>query len=173
MDEFDVVFDRVFLNEGGFQNDPEDRGNWTSGSIGIGDLRGTKFGISAMTYPDEDIENLSRDEAKEIYRRDWWDAMDLDLFCPALGYQMFDAAINHGRANAVKFLQRAVGVVEDGVPGPLTKKAVNVLELDYICIRFLAARLQFMTKISTWDRYGMGWAGRIVKNLEHAAQDIL
>ena len=55
---FDKAFDRLIGHEGEFTNDPKDRGNWTTGVIGRGQLKGTKFGISAMTYPHLDIINL-------------------------------------------------------------------------------------------------------------------
>ena len=48
----------LMVSEGGFTNDPNDRGNWTSGKIGVGELKGTKYGISAMAYPLEDIKNI-------------------------------------------------------------------------------------------------------------------
>ena len=38
---FEKSFGRVFRNEGGFQKDPKDRGNWTSGKVGVGELKGT------------------------------------------------------------------------------------------------------------------------------------
>ena len=47
--KFILSFDRVIGHEGLFQNDRDDRGNWTSGKIGVGELKGTKFGIAAMT----------------------------------------------------------------------------------------------------------------------------
>lgn len=168
---FDVAFDRVFINEGGFQKDPNDRGNWTSGQVGVGELKGTKFGLAAMTYPDLDIENLSRYEAKEIYKRDWWDALGMDQFRPAMSYQMFDAAINHGMFNATTMVQRAAGANPDGAVGPKTRAAVAAKDLNDLLMLFLAARLEFMTGIRTWDRYGKGWARRIAHNLKLAAED--
>lgn len=46
---FDVVFERLMPHEGGFQCDPKDRGNWTGGRVGVGELKGTNRGIAAMT----------------------------------------------------------------------------------------------------------------------------
>lgn len=37
--------------EGNLSTDRNDAGNWTGGSVGVGDLKGTKFGISATTQP--------------------------------------------------------------------------------------------------------------------------
>ena len=171
MTTFDTAFDRVFTNEGGFTEDRDDRGNWTSGIVGQGELKGTKFGISAMTYPALDIRNLTKAEAKDIYRVDWWWALDMDKFRPAMSYQMFDAALNHGMRSASKMLQRAVGVTADGVIGPQTRGTVSTTDLDDVLLTFLAERLEFMTHIRTWGKYSKGWARRIAHNLKLAAQD--
>lgn len=168
---FDKSFERVFTNEGLFQDDPNDRGNWTSGRVGEGELKGTKFGLAAMTYPDLDIRNLTKAEAKEIYYRDWWQKLGMARFRPAMQYQMFDAAINHGMHQATKMLQRAAGTVDDGIIGPLTWGAVLRMDLNDLLLRFLGQRLSFMTQISTWDNYGKGWARRIAHNLLLAAED--
>lgn len=168
---FDNAFDRIFINEGEFQDDPQDRGNWTSGKIGVGELKGTKYGISAMSYPNLDIENLTLAEVKAIYKRDWWDKLWMNNFHPALQYQMFDAAINHGAHNAIMILQTALNIPSDGIIGPRTKTAAQTIEINDLLLRFLAERLSFMTKIKTWDRYGKGWARRIAHNLKLASID--
>ena len=169
------VFLKTFIrsvgNEGGFTNDRDDRGNWTSGKIGVGELKGTKQGISAMTYPDLDIINLTDDEIKEIYYRDWWLKLGMDKFRPAISYQMFDAAINHGMNRATKLLQKAVGATADGAIGPNTMGKVKDTELNDLLFKFIAERLQFFTDIRTFNKYGRGWSRRIAHNLKLAAED--
>ena len=164
-------FDRVIGHEGRFQKIQGDRGNWTGGQVRVGVLKGTKFGISAMTYPDLDIENLTVEQAKDIYYRDWWVKLGMDKWKPALSYQMFDAAINHGMHNAGKMLQRAVATPDDGVIGPATRRAVDTMTLDDVLMCFLGERLDFMTYVGTWDTFGKGWARRIALNLKLAAED--
>ena len=171
MSEFNTAFDRVFINEGGYTCTYEDRGNWTSGKVGEGELKGTKYGISAMAYPDVDIQNLSIDDAKMIYRRDWWDSLEMGRFRVAMQYQMFDAALNHGIGAASKMLQRAAGAVPDGVIGPMTRKAAAAMDINDLLMHFLAERLVFMTRISAWPTFGKGWARRIAHNLKIAAED--
>tara|TARA_R110002126_G_scaffold187597_1_gene336246 strand:+ start:71 stop:595 length:525 start_codon:yes stop_codon:yes gene_type:complete len=165
------TFNRSVGNEGGFTNDRRDRGNWTSGKIGVGKLNGTKQGVSAMTYPNLDIINLTDDEIKEIYYRDWWLKLGMDKFRPAISYQMFDAAINHGMSRATKLLQKAVGATADGVIGPNTMGKVKDTELNDLLFKFIAERLQFFTDIRTFDTYGRGWSRRIAHNLKLAAED--
>lgn len=168
---FDTAFDRVFTNEGGYQNDPRDRGNWTSGVIGVGELKGTKFGLAAMTYPHLDMKNVTLSEAKNIYHQDWWLALGMDSFRPAMAYQLFDAAINHGMYNATKMLQRSVGAYPDGQIGPRTLASLFGTDLNDALLCFLAHRLEFMTNVYTWPEYGKGWARRIAHNLKLAAED--
>ena len=171
MDMFDKAFDRVIGHEGGFQDDPNDRGNWTTGRIGEGENKGTKYGLAAMTYPDLDIEGLTVDQAKDIYRRDWWEALGMGVFRPPMQYQMFDAAINHGMRNATKMLQRAAGSKDDGIIGPNTLQAAHSVDVNDLLMRFLAERLEFFTNITAFDRYGRGWSRRIAGNLRLAAED--
>ena len=169
--DFEKAFDRVIGNEGRIQKEPGDRGNWTSGVVRRGELKGTKFGISAMSYPLLDIENLTVEQAKGIYYEDWWIKLGMDLFRPALSYQMFDAAINHGMGQASKMLQRAVSVLDDGILGPVTRSKLDLIPLDDLLMKFLAERLEFMTFVGTWDTFSKGWARRIANNLKYAAED--
>lgn len=168
---FDKSFDRTIGHEGGFQADPKDRGNWTTGVIGKGELKGTKFGISAMTYPKLDIKNLTVEQAKAIYKKDFWDALGMDRFPTALQFQLFDAAINHSWRRTVQILQRAVGVTDDGVIGPKTIAAVNAEELNDLLMNFLAERIEYFTKLSTFATYAKGWMVRCANNLRLATQD--
>ena len=168
---FDIAFDRLFENEGGFQIDRKDRGNWTSGVIGKGELRGTKYGISAMSYPDVIIGELTRESAKAIYKRDWWDALGMEKFRQPMQFQLFDSAVNHGMYRTAKLLQYAVGAKADGVIGPNTIKSVKATDINDLLLCFLAERLSFMTDIRTWDSYGKGWARRIAHNLKLASKD--
>ena len=171
MSNFDLCFDRVIGHEGGYQNDKKDRGNWTSGQIGKGELKGTKYGLAAMTYPDIDIKSLTVSQAKAIYYEDWWVALSMDKLSKAIAYQMFDAAINHGASRANKFLQAAAGSKPDGIIGPKTIAAVKAADQNDLLLRFLAERLQFFTGIKTFDTYGRGWSRRVAENLRLAAED--
>ncbi|MAK54665.1 MAG: secretion activator protein [Pusillimonas sp.] len=169
--DFDLAFDRLVGHEGKFTDNRKDRGNWTSGRVGVGELKGTKFGISAMSYPDLDIKNLTLEQAKAIYLRDYWLRAGADEYDGAIGYQVFDAAVNHGIENAVRILQRAVKVADDGDVGPLTMQAVKKMSVTDVLSRFNAQRIRFYTKLSTWSEFGKGWMNRVAGNLDYAAED--
>ena len=168
---FDEVFTRLIGHEGGFSDDPKDPGNWTGGRPGVGKLLGTKYGIAANTYPDLDIKSLTLDQAKAIYRRDWWDKIHADQLPGAVAFQLWDFAVNAGITRAVISLQRAVGVADDGKLGQRTVAAVNAMPVPDVLARFNAERLEFYASLSTWPTYGKGWARRVAGNLRYAAAD--
>lgn len=171
MTGFDLAFERVVGHEGDFTDDPKDRGNWTTGVIGQGQCNGTKYGISAMSYPDLDIKNLTVDRAKAIYKRDFWDRAQADQYDAAIAYQLFDIAVNNGNGNAIRMLQRAVSVADDGQMGPRSLAAVKAMSVTDVIMRLNAERLLFITKLSTWPTYGKGWTNRVAGNLQYGAVD--
>lgn len=162
---FDEAFERLIKNEGGYQDNPNDRGNWTSGVIGIGELKGTNCGISAMSYPNLDIKNLKLGQIKDIYCRDFWNRFSALKITDGLRFVLFDAAVHHGPGNAVRMLQRAVDVIDDGHIGPVTMLAVAKVAPHVLLRRFAAERLRFMAKLRAFDRFGRGWVNRVAENL--------
>lgn len=168
---FDVAFARVLGHEGELSLDPDDRGNWTSGVVGVGELKGSKFGISAMSYPAIDIAGLTVDGAKAIYRRDFWDRIHGDQMFDGVAFQAFDFAVNSGIETAVRYLQRALGVADDGHFGPVTKAAAAAMSESDQVMRLIGERLDYNTRLSTWQSFGKGWARRAAKNLRYGADD--
>ncbi len=164
-ENFDKAFELVIGHEGGFTDDRRDRGNWTTGVIGKGQLKGTKYGVSAMSYPSLDIKNLTLDQAKAIYKRDFWDAAKCDQLPPGLDYLLFDSAINHGVAGAVRILQRALGVNADGALGPVTLGQVIKRDAVDLIKEFCVRRFLFWAGIGTFKTYGLGWFRRGVDTL--------
>ena len=168
---FDEAFKRLIGHEGGYSTDRRDPGNWTGGRVGVGTLKGTKFGLAANTYPNLDIKNLTLSQAKEIYKKDWWDKLGADGMHSAIVFQLWDFAINAGKSRAIKELQQAVGVPADGIIGPQTLAAVNSHDLNDVILSLTAERLKFYTSLSTFKTYGKGWTNRVADNLKYAAQD--
>lgn len=156
---FDAVFDRVMSHEGGYTS-------------GVGDPGGeTNWGISKRSYPDVNIRTLTREQAKEIYRRDFWERLHAASLSASVAFQLFDFAINSGVETAVRYLQRAVGVADDGVWGPVSQAAIDAMDESDIIARLLAERLDFMTRLKNWPAHGKGWARRIAQDLRYAALD--
>lgn len=162
--DFESAFERLLGHEGVYGNDSRDRGNWTGGEVGKGTLKGTKYGISAASYPGEDIAGLTLDRARTLYRRDYWGPAGCDAVPPAVKFDLFDFAVNSGVRTAVKALQAAVGETVDGILGPRTLQAVQSMPADRLRLRFAAARLLHFTEAHSWPAYGRGWVRRVASN---------
>lgn len=113
-DAFLQAINFTLPREGGYSTDPGDPGNWTGGRRGSGELRGTKYGISAAAYPHLDIKALTVAAAIDIYRRDYWRAPRFDQVArhdAALAARLFDLGVNCGPPGSTRMLQRALHVV--------------------------------------------------------------
>ena len=151
--DFDEAFEILIGHEGGHVDHPDDPGGET------------QYGISKRSYPEVNIAGLTLDDAKTIYRRDYWDRVRADELPPEFRFPLFDGAVNAGVAQSIKWLQRAVRVRDDGVIGPLTLAAIADSNPHQIASNFLGQRLKHMTDLTHWDQFGRGWARRISDNL--------
>lgn len=159
--DFDAAFEELIGLEGGFQNRPSDRGNWTSGRIGVGVCKGTKYGISAASYPHLDIPNITLETAKKIYRADYWALAGCEAVPDKVKFPLFDFAVNSGPITAAKALQKAVGAEPDGVVGPRTLLALADYHWAFVSLRLLGARMRIMTGDPTFPANGKGWMNRL------------
>lgn len=156
---FDLAFDRLMGHEGNYSNDPNDPGGET------------RWGISKRSYPHLAIASLSRDDAKKIYRRDFWDRIHGDKLHDGVAFQLFDFAVNSGIETAVRYFQRALGVADDGQFGPVSQASADKTSESDQIMRLNAERLDFMTRLSVWPSFGKGWARRIAGNLRYGSED--
>lgn len=141
---------------------PDDRGNWTSGVIGVGELRGSKYGISSATYPTLDIAALTETDAQAIYARDFWALIQGDAMPPVVALTLFDAAVNSGRSVAVHWLQQVLGVGVDGVVGKVTLGALATWHDPVAMATALhQARGRYMIGLESWDIFRNGWENRL------------
>lgn len=141
-------------NEGGFVDHPKDPGGATN--YGITQRVAREHGFQG------DMRNFPISMALGIYEADYWKPIKADQLPDSLRFHVFDAAVNSGPAQAIKWLQRAAGVAEDGIVGPRTISAASMVTPA----KYSAIRLRFMTGLSTWTTFGKGWARRIADNLE-------
>ena len=156
---FDDAFDRIIGHEAGYVNDPNDPGGET------------KWGISKRSYPNLIIKDLKREDAYNIYQRDFWNPIGANRLPDSISYQLFDFAVNSGISTAIRYFQRALGVADDGFFGPTSQAAIdNSTETDMI-MRLNAERLDYMTRLKNWPNHGKGWARRIAQNLRYGSID--
>lgn len=168
-----AIRDTIRRHEGGFQDDPEDDGNWTGGKQGIGKLKGTKYGISAATYPHLDIPNLTVEDAVHIYWRDWWDGSMRwlqKLGAPSVAAKIFDLGITMGPRRIVTIAQRAANnaganITVDGHAGPQTIAAINRIPharfLDALKLEASGHYRRIAWKYPKKRKYLAGWLNRV------------
>ena len=128
---FECALEFVFDAEGGYTNHPNDPGGETN------------FGIDKRSHQKEDIKNLTKERAAEIYYNDYWLKSCAEHLPKLVAIAYFDSAVNTGIKQANKFLQRAVGVNDDGVVGPVTLNAITHAEPKSTANRLVDYRQSF------------------------------
>ena len=149
---FDTAFALLLEHEGGFSDHAADPGGKTR--YGITEAVARRVGYRGP------MQDLPVELAKRIYHEDYWKAVRAEELPPAVRYAVFDAAVNSGPAQSVRWLQRALGVADDGVLGPKTLAAANQANPDALRARIVAQRLTFMTNLNTFGTFGRGWTRR-------------
>ena len=155
---FDTAFTKLIGHEGGFVDHPDDPGGATN--WGVTERVARSHGYTGH------MRDLTVTTAKAIYRKDYWDAVRAEDLPPVIRYAVFDAAVNSGVGQATRWLQRALGVADDGRIGPLTIAAATMAEPDVLLRKMLSQRLKFMTSLSNWPSFSRGWARRIADLME-------
>jgi hypothetical protein len=72
----------------------------------------SKFGINKAANPDVDVKNLTKDQARELYKKRYWDAIGGDSLAakdPALAKVAFDTAVNMGVNKAKQLVEQSQG----------------------------------------------------------------
>ena len=118
--------EKTLQYEGGYANDVADAGGETN------------FGISKRSYPDLDIAGLTREQAGEIYERDYLKRLNLDSIADIrVRWKVFDLSVNMGTKVATVLAQIATGSFPDGVLGVKTLLNINIVQPD-VLVRSLA-----------------------------------
>ena len=131
---FETAVAIIFEHEGGYSHDPKDAGGET------------RYGISKRAYPNLDIKNLTKSEAREIYKRDYWNAIDADKLPEYLRLIAFDCAVNQG-VNACKAILKSI------VTGQSERQKLAF---------FVDQRLIRYARNSAFSHFGLGWTRRLI-----------
>ena len=126
--DFRECVDIIIAKEGGYVFRKDDPGGETN------------FGISRKAYPKEDIKNLTREKAIELYRRDYWDKLGLESLPAEARLMYFDCAVNQGPGRAKQLYDQSKGDVR----------------------RFAKLRLDYYADLPSWKVFGKGWAKRLL-----------
>ena len=171
---FEKAVNQIIKIEGGFVNNPKDKGG------------ATKYGITEKVARQNgyiyDIKNLTQVKAKEIYKNEYWDKIKVDCKNFNISFLLFDFAVNSGVKTAIKHLQNALnvllkGIIEpliiDGVAGKKTQAAMDYINAngffsDKLQSLLINERLKFYTSLSKtqFNEFGKGWINRIISNID-------
>lgn len=160
-DNFDACIAISLVYEGGYSTIRSDPGNWTGGKVGVGKLKGTKYGIAASSHPTLDIKSLTVADAKAIYRTEYWNKVRGDVLPFGVDLSANDYGINSGPSRSIKDLQRAVGASVDGAIGADTLKRIAVTGGKETVQKHCARRLAFFKGLKTWKTFSGGWSKRV------------
>lgn len=156
----------VLEKEGGFVDHPRDPGGATNLGITLATFatwRGVALEPATPEQRDDLItalKALSRREAAEIYRANYWLPMRCGDLPPGVALMTFDFGVNAGPRTAVRLLQRAAGVTDDGSVGPRTLAAVRAMDEAALVDALAEARLAYYRALKTFDVFGAGWTNR-------------
>lgn len=143
MNHFDRVMAFILAEEGGYVNNPADPGGET------------KYGISKRAYPNLNIAALTVEDAKSIYRRDYWNVLGLDTvakYGPAL--VLMNCAVNAGVRRALQIKER-----------------VSTSSQPFI-VAFQAELMLHYASLPTWSVFGRGWARRTIRASIEAGKNL-
>jgi lysozyme family protein len=149
----------ILQSEGGFVDDPEDPG------------KATNLGITQATLSDwlghpatvEEVKALTPGQVAPIYFVNYW-AKAHAGDCPAgVDLMVFDEAVNQGVSRALRSLQAAAGVADDGIWGPATQAAVRASQPSALIESIAAQREAFYRSLPTFPRFGAGWLARLAR----------
>ncbi|HEB92608.1 MAG TPA: N-acetylmuramidase [Gammaproteobacteria bacterium] len=156
MADFNKAIGKTLAHEGGakFTDDPMDRGG------------ATKYGISQRAYPNVDIRNLTEQQARDIYKRDYWDRIRADeITSQAIAENIFDTAVNMGVRTASRLAQVALDIEPaDGIIGSQSLKIIDAADESSFIANYTIAKIARYTYIcnrnKSQKKYLLGWINR-------------
>lgn len=149
--DFESCVTLIIEHEGGFVHDDDDLGG------------ATKYGISQRAYPDLVIQRLTLAQAKDVYRKDYWDKYSVGHLPPMFRLVVFDALVNQGPTWTTKGLQNLVGTKPDGVLGPKTVAAIKAFkDKQGLLKKFMRLRIDRYHSHPMYHKFGRGWMNRVV-----------
>ncbi len=165
----DALLDGVLKREGGYQDNPTDRGN-------LGGKGATNFGITSTTLGawrrlgrpanKAEVRALQESEARAIYRAEYvrpFEAIPFD----ELKAQLVDIGITSSPHLATTLLQTVLGVKADGVLGERTLKALMLTPWTYVNDSLVAHRCKQLAHLAEKQHeqriYVRGWINRAVQ----------
>lgn len=176
------AIDWIFRAEGGYSDDPSDRGGATRFGISLRYLK-TKGSIGDIDgdgdVDAEDIRSLTKDQAARFYKQDFWNKCRCGDLPPAVALIVFDQAVNTGVRTTSRMLQAHVKVRMDGIIGPDTTKAVTRAfraNPTWFISSYMGERAHYYHTISVANsslaKFTKGWFNRLFELHEYVLEII-
>ncbi|MFC0384309.1 glycoside hydrolase family 108 protein [Muricoccus vinaceus] len=157
---FDACLDFTLLEEGGFANNPRDKGKATNMGITIATLtRWRQRADPSATVTVADVRALTRAEARQIYFAWYWNANRCEAMPIPVDLTVFDFAVNSG--GAIREIQERLGVQADGVVGHLTLTAMQRFDPTDLAERICDVRMEYLRSLESWADFQDGWTARV------------
>jgi len=147
----------VLKYEGGYVNHPSDPGGMTN----LGVTKRVWEEWTGKPATESEMRSLTPDLVAPLYKKRYWDAVRGDDLPGGVDLCVFDCAVNAGPGRASQFLQRVVGVAQDGKIGPVTLLAIWKKEPVSIIAEFCHYREQHYRSLDTFATFGKGWMRRL------------
>jgi lysozyme family protein len=144
--------------EGGgkFTNRKEDRGGPTKYGITMPALAQWRH---LEKVSETDVAHLEEEEAKNIYRADYWGYLSGDSLPAGVDWCLATIAVLSGPATAAKLLQAVVGSETDGMVGKETIAACRAMRPMDVLLKIQAKYLVYLVRIRG-DANDAGWMTR-------------
>lgn len=143
--------------EGSYVNHPTDPG----GPTNFGITQNVLAGWRGRPVSSTDVKNMTRQEAAEIYKANYWAAVRGDDLPAGVDLVVWDYGVNSGPSRGIKALQKALGVNVDGFIGAATLDAARKADPDKTVRAVIAERQRFIRGLKTYSTFGKGWEKRI------------
>lgn len=162
------AIENTIVYEGAFGRTRADRGDWTSGQIGVGRLAGTAYGIAAMTLTerglpiDFDLSTLTKAEAIALYRKKEWQECAGDQMPKGLDQIIYDGTVNSGKGRGIPWVGKAVKCPLPAIAAAVARSA-TLLSFDQrkaAVKTAIAARVAFLHSLAIFKTFGVGWMRR-------------
>jgi lysozyme family protein len=149
----------VLVYEGGKVDNPKDPGGRTNQGViqRVYDGWRKRNGL-----PLRSVYEMEPPERDDIYRKQYWDAVRGNELPAGVDLAVYDGAVNSGPTQAIKWLQRALGLSVDGHLGEATMRALEEhTDIEGLIRAICARRLAFLQALRTWPTFGKGWSRRV------------
>lgn len=152
---FDTALAFTLQAEGGWSDNPIDKGGPTMKGITLATFRAHFHGTTAAQ-----LRNITDAQVADIYRHGYWNAVKGDDLPAGIDLSAFDMGVNAGPGRSIRLLQSTVNVATDGVLGPISLMAIAAADPVLTIGNLWRRQMSYYEGLSTFGTFGAGWTRR-------------